>query len=73
MSEGLSGRDAGVLDFHGLGDPVEAAAHPAFREESLDDAEAAEGFLDLAHGVAPHGLGLERLFLELSSYLAHDP
>ena len=52
---------------------VEAAVHLLLGTEGLDDAQAAQRLLHLAHGVAPEGLGLHALALELAPHQAHEP
>ncbi len=61
------------LPAHPVGDALEAVGHLLFCIEGLDDAETAQGFLHLGHGVAPEGLRLQGLALELLADDAHHP
>ena len=54
-------------------DAVEAAVHLLLGAESLDDAQSAQRLLYLAHGIAPQGLRLHRLCLQLAADEAHEP
>ena len=54
-------------------DAVEAAVHLALGAEGLDDAQAPESLLHLAHRVAPQGLGLDALGFQLAAHPAHEP
>ena len=52
---------------------MEAAVHGFFRVEGLDDAQAAQGFIYLAHGVAPQGLCFQGGAFELLADKPHYP
>ena len=73
VGRGLADAHAGYLPAHTVRDVLEAAAHGAFCIERLDDPEAAQGFIHLAHGVAPQGLCLQRGALKLLADHAHNP
>ena len=72
------GRRLADVDTHdvvaiGRIDLVEPAVHLLFGTEGLDDAQSAQRLLDLAHRVAPQGLGLDALRLQLATHIAHQP
>lgn len=48
---------------------VKAPVHLLLGAEGLDDAQAAQGLLHLAHGVAPQALCLDGLLLELAAHI----
>ena len=68
---------ANVHALHGVAvfvvDVREACVHLLLSAECLHDAQSAECFLHLRHGVAPERLRLYRLLLELSAHEAHEP
>ena len=72
VGAGLADGHLGVLAAHVVGDLLEAAGHALFGAEGLDDAQAAEGFFDLAHGVAPVALGFGGIGLEFAAGEADD-
>ncbi len=51
----------------------ETVRHLLLCNESLDDAQASEGLVQLGDNVAPTTLHLGRLALEFAAYLAHHP
>lgn len=57
----------------GVVDLGEARVHLVLRTEGLDDAQAAQRLLHLAHRVAPQGLRLDGLRLQLAAHHAHEP
>ena len=52
---------------------VETLVHRLLGTERLDDAQSAERLLHLAHRVAPQGLCLDALLLQLTSDQSHEP
>ena len=52
---------------------VEALVHLLLGTEGLDDAQSAQRFLYLTHRVAPQGLRLDALPLQLAAHNAHEP
>ncbi len=73
MGRRLAGVHPVDLPAHPVGHGLKAVGHLLLGVESLDDAEAAQGFLHLGHGVAPEGLRLQGLPLELFADNAHHP
>ena len=54
-------------------DLVETTVHLLFSDKGLDDAQTSQCLLHLTHRVAPQGLGLDRILLQLTTYPTHEP
>ena len=52
---------------------VETLVHPLLGTESLDDAQAAQRLLHLAHRITPEGLCLDAASLQLAPHEPHEP
>ena len=72
MSHRLPGSDLVVLALHSAGNGAEAVGHLFLRQECLDDTQATQGLLDLAHGIAPHRLRLGGFASELAPQPSHE-
>ena len=73
MSAGLPNGYLAVLASHGSRYAVKTLLHLVFGYERLDDAQAAEGLLDLTHSVGPVLLSFGGVGFETASYHTHHP